>query len=49
METNEPMVMTTFRIEPDTYGQILTIAEREDRTVSDVIRQAINYYLKELR
>lgn len=45
METNEPMVMTTFRIDPDMYTKVLIIAEREDRTVSDVIRQAIILYL----
>ena len=49
METTEPMEMTTFRLDPDTYSRILVIAEREDRTVSDVIRQALMYYLEQLR
>lgn len=49
METETtPMSVVTFRLDPDTYLRILAIADREDRTISDIIRQSLNYYIKEL-
>lgn len=49
METQtEPMSVVTFRLDGDTYIKLLAIAEREDRTLSDVIRQSLNYYMKQL-
>jgi len=48
METPEPMIMTTFRIDVDTYTNLLAFAEVEDRTVSDVIRQAVKSYLAKM-
>lgn len=47
-ELDKPMSVVTFRLDPDTYLRVLAMAEREDRTFSDIIRQAINYYLREL-
>ena len=45
METTEPMIMVSFRLDADTYTDILVMADREGRTVSDFLRQAAKYYL----
>lgn len=41
-----PKIMTTFRVDANTYESILVLAKREDRTVSDIIRQALDYYIE---
>lgn len=46
METTEPMIMVSFRLDPETYTDVLVLAEIEGRTVSDLLRQAAKYYLK---
>lgn len=46
---DKTMPVVTFRIDPDTYMQLLAIAEREDRTFSDIVRQSINYYIEKLK
>ena len=45
METTEPMIIVSFRLDPDTYTEVLVMADRDGRTVSDFLRQAAKYYL----
>lgn len=37
----DPMVMMTFRLDVDTYSKLLVQAEIGDRTMSDIIRDAL--------
>lgn len=37
----EPMIMMTFRLDVDTYSRLLVQAEIGERTMSDIIRDAL--------
>lgn len=46
MKTTIAMKVRPVRLDNETHEALMAIAEREDRTISDVIRQAIHTYLK---
>jgi len=43
------MNIRSLRIDDDTYLQLLAISEREERTVSDIMRQAMRLYVEKMR
>lgn len=47
-DLEETMSVRSIRLDAETYLQLLAIADREDRTISDVMRQAMRYYVKEM-
>lgn len=46
MATEKNSKVVAFKIPPDLYREIAKLAERDDRSVSAVIRLAVRSYLK---
>lgn len=49
MKSTIAMKVRPVRLDNETHETLQAIAEREDRTISDVIRQAINLYIRTMK